>query len=306
SVTATAVVPPEQEVVVSAPVGGLVTRLLIAEGSEVEAGDPLLELRSLELLGAQREFVDAVSASRLADAQRERDSLLHEEGIIAQRRVDESESEALAARIRAEQAREHLRIVGAGDDELEELASSGRISAAVTLRAPGPGVVLERHGAVGEQVEALEPLVRLADLKRMWLEARVPQERADAVARGMRLVALVDKTPVGGEIFQVGRVVDPVTQTVIVRAAADNAEQRLRADQVLRARVLSVGPSGAGTYAAPMSAIARVAGSAYVFERMPTGLRLVPVTVHGEEGSEAHFAADGLGAGSEIAVRGVS
>lgn len=68
SAPAATVVPPEQERIVSAPVGGLVTRLYVAEGSEVEAGDPLVELRSLDLLDAQREYVDAVSAARLADA----------------------------------------------------------------------------------------------------------------------------------------------------------------------------------------------------------------------------------------------
>src|SRR5690606_11336531 len=40
-------VPPSRETVVSATVGGLVTRLHVAEGSEVDAGDPLVELRSL-------------------------------------------------------------------------------------------------------------------------------------------------------------------------------------------------------------------------------------------------------------------
>src|SRR5690606_4758230 len=174
---------------VSAPGGGLVTRLHVAEGSEVAAGDPLVELRSVELLEAQREYVNAASAARLAEAQLARDRMLHDEGIIARRRLEEAEAAALAARVRAEQTGQQLRLVGADDAALDQLAASGDISAELTLRAPVAGVVIGRHGAVGEQVEALEPIVRIADLRQLWLEARVPQERADGVAAGMRLVA---------------------------------------------------------------------------------------------------------------------
>ncbi|MBN1238754.1 MAG: efflux RND transporter periplasmic adaptor subunit [Gammaproteobacteria bacterium] len=320
SAPAVAVVPPSQETVVSAPVGGLVTRLLVAEGSEVDAGDPLIELRSLDLLAAQREYVDAVSASKLADSQLERDRMLYEEGIIARRRADEAQAQALAARVRAEQARQHLRIVGADDAELERLASTGRIAADLTLRAPGPGVVVARHGAVGEQVEALEPLVRLADLRQMWLEVRVPQERADAVEIGMRLAVTLRADAgsagggetttgdvLGGEIFHVGRTVDPATQTVLVRAAVDNAALRLRAEQVLPARVLAAAQGeGPGSFAVPMAAVARFDGNAFVFAQMPTGVELVPVTVVGEEGALAHVASDSLGGDDTVAVRGVS
>src|SRR5690606_6995589 len=161
-------VPPARETVVSAPVGGLVTRLHVAEGSEIDAGDVLVDLRSLHLLDAQREYVNAASAARLADAQLECDRMLHEEGIIARRRRDEAEAEALAARVHAEQGRERLRLVGVDGAALERLAATGAISPELTLRAPIAGVVVDRRAAVGAQVDALDPILRLADLSELW------------------------------------------------------------------------------------------------------------------------------------------
>jgi membrane fusion protein, heavy metal efflux system len=109
----------------------------------------------------------------------------------------------------------------------------------------------------------------------------------------------------GGEIFQVGRTVDPVTQTVLVRAAVENIGLALRAAQVLPARI-STGPGSPGALAVPMPAIARMDGQAYVFARNGASLQRVPVTIVGEDGALAHVRSDGLGPDSEVAIRGVS
>lgn len=301
---AVATVPPARETVVSAPVGGLITRLHVAEGSEVAAGDPLVDLRSIELLDAEREYVNAASNARLADAQLERDRMLHEEGIVARRRLDESEAAALAARVHAEQARQQLRLVGADDAALERLASTGAISPDLTLRAPVAGIVVDRKVAVGEQVEALEPIVRIADLRELWLEAHVPEQRADAVTAGMQLaVDLRGKTLVG-EIFQIGRTVDAGTQTVLVRARIDNTSFALRAGQLIPARVVAA--NGARTLSVPRSAVTRIDGEAFVFARAPAGVRAVPVAVVGEAHDRTQIEALNLDDGAEIAGRGVS
>lgn len=304
NVPATVTVPPARETVVSAPVGGLVTRLLVAEGSEVEVGDPLLELRSLELLAAQREHLDAASAARLAEAQLQRDRTLHGEGIIARRRLDETEAAALAARLYAEQARQQMRLAGADDAELERLTTTGEISAELTVRAPVAGVVVDRHGDVGEQVEALEPIVRIADLRELWLEARVPQQRADAVTVGMQLAVEVRGETVAGPILHVGRTVDAGTQTVLVRAQVDNPGFRLRAGQVLPARI--VAPEDGAALAVPMSALTRIDGQPFVFARAATGLRAVPVTVVGEQQRRVQIESRELAVGDQIAGTGVS
>ena len=68
------VLPPSQEQVVSAPVGGLIDRLLVSENDMVKRGQPLLRLISPELGELQLALLEATSKSRLSHKtlQRER------------------------------------------------------------------------------------------------------------------------------------------------------------------------------------------------------------------------------------------
>src|SRR5512143_2060139 len=49
------VVPPTRQTLVSAPAGGVVARLLVAEGDAVKAGQPVAEIESVEYVERQRD-----------------------------------------------------------------------------------------------------------------------------------------------------------------------------------------------------------------------------------------------------------
>jgi cobalt-zinc-cadmium efflux system membrane fusion protein len=311
---ATVVVPPSQEFVVSAPVAGLVTRLFVAEGSRVEAGDPLVELRSTELLALEREYLEAVAADRLATAQLTRDRGLRAEGIIADRRLEETKAQAEAARIHSEQTRQALRLAGFEDADLERLAATGRLVPTLTLKAPAAGTIVAREGSVGAQVQPLEPVLRVADLGVLWLEAHLPQERADAVAPGMRMSIETRGHALTAEIVHVAQVVNSATQTVLVRAELQNRAGLLRAGQSLGARILAGAVSGAGSVltgnskavAVPAEAVVRLDGAAYVFVRNAAGFALVPVQILGRDDARTYLEGPRLDASAAVAVKGVS
>ncbi|HKJ88220.1 MAG TPA: efflux RND transporter periplasmic adaptor subunit, partial [Gammaproteobacteria bacterium] len=84
------VIPPDQERVISAPQGGLVSSLHAATEETVTAGDLLAEIRSPDLIRMQRDFLQAHSARELARAARDRDKQLFDEGIIPERRYQEA------------------------------------------------------------------------------------------------------------------------------------------------------------------------------------------------------------------------
>ncbi len=80
-------IPPQQARVVAAPRGGLVTALRAAQGDEVQAGEVLAHIESPEMVGLQRELLQAATQLRLAETERKRDEQLFKEGIIAERRL---------------------------------------------------------------------------------------------------------------------------------------------------------------------------------------------------------------------------
>ena len=67
------VLPPNAEVIIAAPVPGLVIRQHVTVGEIVASGQILANLRSSDLVALQREFLDAVTALDLTLSQLKRD-----------------------------------------------------------------------------------------------------------------------------------------------------------------------------------------------------------------------------------------
>lgn len=299
-------VPPAREAIVSSPVAGLVTRLLVAEGGNVANGQALIELESMDLLRMQREYLDAVNQRSLADTQLERDRELYSEGIVAERRVHESSIRSEAARMQVAETRQQLLLAGISEPEIASLEASREITSTVTLDAPLEGTVVALGAALGEQIHALDSAARVADLSGLWLEIHIPQEQADTVSPGMLIRVEARGNTLNAEIVHVGQIVDTETQTVLIRGVVDNAGRELRSGQVLPATVLAVA-GGRDMLALPAAALVRFDGRAHVFARLPNGIGLVGVEVIGEGAGRVYLASTlGLGSATEVAVRGVS
>ena len=89
-------VPNAQLQVVTAPQAGLVEVLLVAEGEPVHKGQPLVRVQSPDLLDLQGDYLETLSRYSLADSNYRRDRQLHDEGIIAERRLLEARSAFMA------------------------------------------------------------------------------------------------------------------------------------------------------------------------------------------------------------------
>jgi cobalt-zinc-cadmium efflux system membrane fusion protein len=301
---AAVVVPPSRQALVSAPQGGVVARLLVAEGDVVAVAQPLAEIDSAEYLERQRDYLDAVAAAELAGTQEARDRGLFDEGIIAERRVAETSAMARAARSRLDQAGAQLALAGFTRADLERLATERRLATRIVLRAPLAGTVVAVHGSVGGRVGALDPVLAVADLRELWLETRLPQERAAGVAVGMSVaVAPPGHAELVGTVTAIGGVVDPATQTVLVRAAIDNSSGALRAGQFLTARIRAPAPSG-GVLVVPVAALTRHEGDILLFVRSGGDVLARRVAVLGEDGARAYVRGD-LKQSELIAVAGI-
>ncbi len=303
SAPAEVVVPPSQQAVVSAPVDGVVARLLVAEGEPVTKGQALAELDSKDFLEWQRAYLDAAVATELAQAQLARDRDLNNEGIIATRRLQETQAQAHAAAVRLDQAAEQLRLTGFDKAALKALESKRRLSARLVLRAPLDGVVAAQHATVGARVDSLDAVVTVADLDTLWLELHLSQENAAHVSPGMLASVQAGGTQLTAPITTVGRVVDPATQTVLVRAEVDNGAGALRAGQFVAARVLA--PARGATYAVPAAAVTRNGDEIFVFVREPNGFAAQRIDVLAEDGARVYVTA-GIDRGARVAIEGIS
>jgi cobalt-zinc-cadmium efflux system membrane fusion protein len=300
---AAVVVPPARQALVNASHGGVLVRLLAAEGDSVTAAQPVAELDSLDYMEHQRDYLDALAAAELAAAQDRRDRGLFEDGVIAERRVAESAAAARAARARVDHLRAELELAGTTAAELERLVEQRDLGKRIVLRAPFAGIVTAMHATVGERLDVLDPVLAVADLRELWLELRVPQESAARIVPGMLAAVNVAGSTITGTITTVGGVVDATTQSVLVRATVDNSSAMLRAGQFLTAHVLAR-PEGV-VYAVPAAAVTRHDGDALLFVRSGTDMRAQRISVLADDGSRIYIAG-GLAPRSVVAVDGVS
>jgi len=293
------VLPPSQEIVLSAPLPGTVDQLLVTENESVKTGQPLLRLASPELGELQLRLTEAASKTRLSQTALAREKALFADGIVAERRVQEAEAAAAEDRARQSHAEAALRLAGVDAATIRRVAEGGAMQDALVLRARAAGIVIKLDAKPGQRVQSADALVRIADTRRLWLDVQIPVDRQSQVAlKGAPLTA-VDRD-VSARALSFGPVVSD-SQTVTLRAEVTQGSAGLRLGEALQVRV----PFAAGEgWAVPQAAVARQDDKAYVFVRTPQGFVATPVTVQAGAG-QSLLVAGALKPGQQIATSSV-
>lgn len=297
-------VPNRQMRVVSAPQGGILSALLVAEGEQVTAGQVLAEIRSPELIDTQSQYLESVTRLALAESELKRDQMLHREGVIAERRLLESQAKQRELATQVEQRRQILALAGLSAEAIDTLTRTRALSSTLPVHAPIAGVVLEQMVSTGQAVAAAEPLYRVAQVRPLWLEIHVPVDQVAAVRVGSRV--LLPELGTEGTIITIGRMVHQEDQGVLVRAEVSDGTERLRPGQFVQAQ-LSSSAEETG-WRVPAAAVVRNAGAAYLFVAREGGFEALPVTVLAEEEQTAVVSTppgSRLGPEDQVAVSGV-
>lgn len=294
------VIPPANDHIVSAAQAGLITQLLVAVGDRVEQGQLLAEISSPELLTLERQYLKALSNRQLAWSAYQRDKKLAEQGVIAKRRWLETQSRYQLFDAEVDEARQLLEFAGMSDSDIKQLSKTRKLTRSLNVYAPIDGVVLERMITVGNRVDTLAPLYRVANLERLWLEINIPHERAEHIKLGDKV--LIANSTANARVSLIGRRVDPENQTLLTRAVVDRSDHYdLHAGQSVNARVLQ--SSQFPLFKVPNAAIAQREGQAYIFIRHETGFAIAPVDILGKQQDFAIVAGD-LHGDENIAIRG--
>lgn len=288
TLSAKVIAAPDAEWVVTAQTGGVVVRLPVSEGDRVGPHTVLAELRSAEAPQLGAELIQAEAAAKLARAEHARDQQLHQDGIIAARRVQASEQALVQADSRLAAARMRLRLMGISAAE----ARNGR----VLMRAPAPATVLERLVVPGQRVAESDALLRLVDANRLMLELQVPVAEASLAVGDTLLLGSGERATVQ----QAGWGTRETAQTVRVRAALPAGHSGLRPGQWLKVQRET---PGTAAWVLPATAISRHGEQIVVFAQSPGGFLAVPVTVLAADAATATVAG-ALTAQSRVASAG--
>lgn len=285
-------VPPSQIRIVAAPLAGLVEMLAVVPGEQVSRGQILARLKSPQALELQRDVLQSSAQASLWRQNLQRDEQLFAEGLIAESRLQGTRAAASQAFAQQAERSRGLQLAG---------GAPGKLGDSLALVATIDGVVLEQGAQLGQRVEAAMPIYRLASLSPLWLEIQVPQSVAAPLRKGMPIKVV--NPPLPGKLVAIGRSVDPLSQSVLVRAEIRAGSEQLIPGQLLEVEL----DSQAGqSVQLPSSAIIRHAGAALVFVvgSVPGRFESRTVSIISQGGNTVRV--EGVRAGEPIVVKGAS
>jgi len=300
SYPAQVVMPPNAEQVVSSPVTGLVSQLLVQPNQMVRAGAPLVRIASPELGQQQLQLLQASTRATLARQAAKREQDLFGEGLIAQRRVQEAQAALQEAEATLKQAKTALRLSGMPMAAIDRVAASGNPEDSLVLTAAQAGVVIEIKVKAGQRVDSATPLLHLAQTGTLWLEVQVPVAESAAWSPGTRLT--VQGRDMTAQILSSSAVVASGNQMVVMRALVQGKPGLVRPGELLSVELPVAATAGA--WDLPLSAVAHEGEQTYVFVRTPDGFEARPVKVSASSGQRVRVQG-AVKAGEQVAVSGV-
>ena len=236
-------------------VEGYITKIFVKAGDHVTAGTPLLQIDPLKQQAAVsgQEAARAAQESnvRFSQVQLDRVRKLHAAGVVPKADLDNAQTNYEAALSQLKSMEEQV------NQQQVELHY-------YRVAAPTEGIVGDIPVRVGDRVGVNTLLTTVDEPGPLEAYIYVPADRASGLKLGLpvHLVDETGKTTSDARITFVSPHVDPETQTVLAKAAVENAQDKLRVAQQVRAQVVWGIHDGT---VIPVLAVTRISGQFFAF-----------------------------------------
>lgn len=301
SYPAEVVLPPTQTRVVTAPQGGLITRLSVSVGDSVKQGQVIGQLSSPDLVALQSNYLQSDTQARLHEQALKRDQELFKDGIIAQRRMQEAQSAYETSQALMHERKQTLKLAGMSDGQIQQLSQKRSMQNGMAIIAPISGQIMEQQQQVGARVDMAMPIYTISNPNPLWLMIQVPIAQAQQLRPGAAV--RLPKQNLTAKVDTVLRQLNKNNQTTQVRATISQGAEQLSVGQVVD--VALVEQTAPGSFAVPRSAVARQGEQAVIFVQQAKGIAVTPVKVMLEQDQQLTVQAD-LRGNETIAVQGVA
>ncbi len=219
------------------PIGGPVSRILVAPGEHVKQGQTLLEVASPDYSLQRATYLKAQTAFHVADKNYDRAKDLYEHHAIAERDLLQAESDRAQAQADLQASEQSLKILGIPNPEK---LLTGAPSAEIPLLAPLGGEIVERLCSPGQLLAAgATQCFTISDMSTVWVLVNVYQNDLAYVHTGDTVTIETDAYPdrFRGKISYIASALDPNTRTLQARIVTDNPGGKLKKDMYVTAVV---------------------------------------------------------------------
>ena len=218
-------------------VGGPVSRVVVAPGEHVKAGQPMLYVTSPDYSMLRSAYLKARDAFQLAEKQYARAQDLYAHHAIAQADLETADSARAQAQADLAASTDAIRILGITNPES---ILTQPPSAELPVLAPTAGEVVDRQCSPGQLLQAGgTQCFTISDMSTVWILANVYQNDLAYVHVGDEVTIDNESYPgvVRGKIQYLSPALDPTTRTLQARIEAANPGERLKRDMYVTAEV---------------------------------------------------------------------
>jgi membrane fusion protein, heavy metal efflux system len=210
------------------PVAGQVQTLLVNLGDNVHKDSVLFILSSREVAAAISEHVASRNDLELAQKTFAMTQDLFDHQAASRIALQQQRAELEKATAKVKQSEESLRVLG-----IKGNLDAPDLQARIEVRAPIAGTVIERNVTNGQFVgpDAQQPLVTIADLSDVWVQADIFERDLRHITVGQRADVTTAAYPDAhfhAQVSLIGSTVDAQTRTAKVRFLVANPEARLK------------------------------------------------------------------------------
>ncbi len=218
-------------------IGGPVEKILVDPGQVVQLNQPLLLVSSPDYSAARSTYLKSKSVYLLADKNYERAKDLYEHKAIAERDLQQAESDRAAALADLQSSEDAMRVLGIKDpDKFADTKATSQ----VPVLAPVGGEIVERLVGPGQLLQAgSTQCFTISDMSTVWVLVNVYQSDLAYVHAGDTVEIDTDSYPdkFHGKISYLAPALDPSTRTLQARIVAGNPGGKLKKDMYVTALV---------------------------------------------------------------------
>jgi len=213
---------PEDEVVVSSEVEGIVKKLSVDEGSTVKKGDLLVKIDDekfiLQVKENEASIREAEARAKNSQTTLERQIRLFQEGVMNQQTLDDTKTQLALYQAQEENTQAKL------DRAKKSLRDTN-------ITSPLNGVVSKRSISQGEYVKVGNELLKVVDSNPLKLTFTLPEKSTGQIKLGQRVIIQTKAYPdeeFSGTIYYINPKVDLSTRTIELKARVENNSLKLK------------------------------------------------------------------------------
>lgn len=243
---------------ISAKISGRIAEVLVQEGQQVKAGDPLIRLESVELANSARQAGEAVRKAHitydLAKNNYARYQTLYETGAISAQLLEDA-----LGKLNIAEADLASASANQGNAE-QQLANT-------VITAPVDGIVANKTATIGQVVSPGSPLLTVQNISQMYAVINVEQKNLAVVKEGQKAQVTIDAYP--GKIFDgTVDIMNPeagsTSRMFRTKIKLDNASGELKPGMFVHVALLT--GDSVKVLTVPQSTVVQKQGQYYVFQ----------------------------------------